>query len=187
MKKNRKGFTLAELLIVVAIIGVLVAISIPIFNKQIERSREAYDIATMRQAASAATDIYYSDYKALLAAKKLGESGTPTAANYNIYGTYNPRTGSFVALKRELPEDLKAYGKGTEVNGGTAFVLGNTNGAYVAGADYRNAVVQIAIYPNASPARMDVFWKNNLVNNNYVGGQAPGGNAPRHCISIVLN
>lgn len=33
MKKNeKKGFTLAELLIVVAIIAVLVAISIPIFN-----------------------------------------------------------------------------------------------------------------------------------------------------------
>ena len=32
MKKNKKGFTLAELLIVVAIIAVLVAISIPIFT-----------------------------------------------------------------------------------------------------------------------------------------------------------
>ena len=32
MKKNKKVFTLAELLIVVAIIGVLVAISIPIFT-----------------------------------------------------------------------------------------------------------------------------------------------------------
>lgn len=31
MSKKKKGFTLAELLIVVAIIGVLVAISIPIF------------------------------------------------------------------------------------------------------------------------------------------------------------
>jgi prepilin-type N-terminal cleavage/methylation domain-containing protein len=39
MKKNNKGFTLAELLIVVAIIGVLVAISIPIFNNQLRKAR----------------------------------------------------------------------------------------------------------------------------------------------------
>lgn len=43
-EKNKNGFTLAELLIVVAIIAVLVAISIPIFNKQLEKAREAYDI-----------------------------------------------------------------------------------------------------------------------------------------------
>ncbi len=41
MKKlnNKKGFTLAELLIVVAIIAVLVAISIPIFSSQLRKSR----------------------------------------------------------------------------------------------------------------------------------------------------
>ena len=36
-KENKKGFTLAELLIVVAIIAVLVAISIPIFTAQLEK------------------------------------------------------------------------------------------------------------------------------------------------------
>ena len=33
-KTNKKGFTLAELLIVVAIIAVLVAIAIPVFTTQ---------------------------------------------------------------------------------------------------------------------------------------------------------
>ena len=46
--KNRKGFTLAELLIVVAIIAVLVAISIPIFTGQMEKAREAADAANIR-------------------------------------------------------------------------------------------------------------------------------------------
>ena len=41
--KKKKGFTLAELLVVVAIIGVLVAVSIPIFSKQLEKSRIATD------------------------------------------------------------------------------------------------------------------------------------------------
>lgn len=45
-----RGFTLAELLIVVAIIGVLVAIAIPIFTSQLERSREAVDLSDVRSA-----------------------------------------------------------------------------------------------------------------------------------------
>lgn len=61
LRKNEKGFTLAELLIVVAIIGVLVAISIPIFTSQLEKSREAVDAANLRAAyaevmSSALTD-----------------------------------------------------------------------------------------------------------------------------------
>ena len=50
MKKNNKGFTLAELLIVVAIIAVLVAIAIPVFTTQLEKSREATDLANIRSA-----------------------------------------------------------------------------------------------------------------------------------------
>ncbi len=48
MKNNNRGFTLAELLIVVAIIAVLVAIAIPVFTSQLEKAREATDIANIR-------------------------------------------------------------------------------------------------------------------------------------------
>ena len=49
-KSNKKGFTLAELLIVVAIIAVLVAIAIPVFTTQLEKSKEAVDAANLRAA-----------------------------------------------------------------------------------------------------------------------------------------
>jgi type IV pilus assembly protein PilA len=47
---KREGFTLAELLIVVAIIAVLVAISIPVFTSQLEKARESTDAANLRAA-----------------------------------------------------------------------------------------------------------------------------------------
>ena len=46
--KKKKGFTLAELLVVVAIIGVLVAISIPIFTQQLHKAKVATDWANVR-------------------------------------------------------------------------------------------------------------------------------------------
>lgn len=53
-KMNKKGFTLAELLIVVAIIGVLVAISIPIFTSQLQKARLATNQSNARSAYAAA-------------------------------------------------------------------------------------------------------------------------------------
>lgn len=59
MKKwNQKGFTLAELLIVVAIIAVLVAIAIPVFSSQLEKSRDAVSLSNLRAAYAEAAAEY---------------------------------------------------------------------------------------------------------------------------------
>lgn len=52
-ERGEQGFTLAELLIVVAIIAVLIAIAIPVFTKRLEQSRETTDLANLRSAYAA--------------------------------------------------------------------------------------------------------------------------------------
>ena len=61
IRGNKKGFTLAELLVVVAIVGILVAISIPVFTSQLAKARKATNQANMRAAKAAAVAQYLTD------------------------------------------------------------------------------------------------------------------------------
>ena len=49
-KMNKKGFTLIEMLVVIAIIAILVAIIIPIVSAATEKARESRDAANIRAA-----------------------------------------------------------------------------------------------------------------------------------------
>jgi len=59
MKKNNKGFTLMEMLIVVSIIGVLVAIAVPTVSKSVTKSKQAADKGNLRAAIAEVTANYY--------------------------------------------------------------------------------------------------------------------------------
>lgn len=78
--KSRKGFTLAELLIVVAIIAILVAIAIPLFAGQLDNAKRATDDANFRSAKAVAV--------ALELDRINGVSGTTT-------GTFDAKNGVF--------------------------------------------------------------------------------------------
>lgn len=65
MKRNRSGFTLMEMLIVIALIAVLIAIAIPVFASQLEKSREATDLANVRAAyAQVSTEAQLGNFEA---------------------------------------------------------------------------------------------------------------------------
>lgn len=66
-KRGKKGFTLMEMLIVVAIIAILIAIAIPVFTTQLNKSKQAADEANARSLYAVATANYMTDtasYKA---------------------------------------------------------------------------------------------------------------------------
>ena len=102
MKNNRKGFTITELVIVIAVIAILAAVLIPTFSNLIEKANNSADLQEARNA--------YSEYLAVVNAQPASEvyvqggdqyfevtggkiSETPEAAT--------PTTGVLVSLNGE--------------------------------------------------------------------------------------
>ena len=106
--KNNKGFTLMEMLIVVAIIAVLVAIAIPTFTTQLEKAREATDAANIRSA-----------YSEVIAAALLEEpvvSNNKTAAGLTVEKDTNGNITKYSKTVK-LGQKQALWGSGTPVIG----------------------------------------------------------------------
>ena len=87
--KNKKGFTLMEMLIVVAIIVILVAISIPIFSGKLDDAKDAADDANLRAAKSVAVAEYLDEESTLTFTNPYYydiESGTLVGTAPEAYG-----------------------------------------------------------------------------------------------------
>ena len=142
-KQNQKGFTLAEMLIVVAIIAVLVSISVPVFTDKLEKAREASDIANMRSAKAAAIMDYLD--------------GTIVLDDNKEAGPYYYNVSEGV-LKEDIEDDLPAYGQGTDsIDGGMRFDDYNETGGdgKVIGTDAKGKVIKVMITATEGDSDLD--------------------------------
>ncbi len=109
-KMNKKGFTLAELLIVIAIIAVLIAIAIPTFSGALENARLQTDHANIRSAYAMAMNLNmdgYIDVKDTTTGKTTSTKGD-TSKKY-----YFQKDGTVIEATTASTGDYKTQASGT--------------------------------------------------------------------------
>ncbi len=84
MKKVQQGFTLIELMIVVAIIGILAAVAIPAYQDYTIRAQASEGLSLMAAAKTAVTETYLNDgaWPATRADAGMSATATDTSGQY---------------------------------------------------------------------------------------------------------
>ncbi len=90
-RKQQAGFTLIELMIVVAIIGILAAIAIPQYQNYVARSEAASALATIRSVQTDAEDIMVRGLQPIIGDAADGDAN---AANQRSLGIAGDASGS---------------------------------------------------------------------------------------------
>lgn len=107
--KKQGGFTLIEMLIVVAIIAILIAVSIPLVSNSMEKTQKATDAANERAAKAEITLMYLTDTG--FATKKVyaydAIDGKLKEAEVDAYGQYDDHRTKFLNVM--MTEDGTVY------------------------------------------------------------------------------
>lgn len=125
-RKLNKGFTLAELLVVVAIIAVLVAISIPVFTSQLRKARVAVNQANARAGEAAAYAAYLEDpsYNIIAYDIRSGKVAKSKSTDANIAKELKIN-GTYSSEFNIVPTDISSWSVSTALAKNEAYKFGD--------------------------------------------------------------
>ena len=112
-KNNRKGFTIVELVIVIAVIAILATVLVPTFGDMIEKSKQT---AIIEEAKN-----LYTDYMI----KKASDDDFTDDVVIEIDGKYYAVKDGALILNGEKAQEYEDAAKAAEIG------LGDTDGHYV--------------------------------------------------------
>jgi len=125
----RKGFTLIEILVVIAIVAILAAILFPVFSRARAKARQAACASNLKQLATA-LEMYTQDYDETLPGAPNGNGGGSAYGGWIWYANFGvPGPGYFDVVRGALypytrnaqvyvcPDDRTGSGCSYEMNG----------------------------------------------------------------------
>lgn len=130
--KDQKGFTLVEMLLVVAIIAILIAVSVPMVNSTLDKAKQATDDANARDAAVLGSIEYLQH----------ADETTFTGGDYIYYVSDNGKQGKLDSA--------------TTLSGYTAYKAQSSNGT-LGGAHSVGETLKVNI--DASNGDVEVKWE----------------------------
>lgn len=98
--KSEKGFTFIELMILVAVVGIVAALAYPYFQQMVEKTREAATRANIN-AIKSAISIYYGDHEGVWPSKLDVTDKTP-GFGFGDYLPVMPKVKATYPTEKEM-------------------------------------------------------------------------------------
>jgi type IV pilus assembly protein PilA len=107
MKQLQKGFTLIELMIVVAIIGILAAVALPAYQDYTIRAKMSEVILAMSACRTSITEVYQSGGVSTMAANGWGCEVSPSQATKYVAEISTSANGAVTAKVRSISTSVE--------------------------------------------------------------------------------